>query len=93
MTSGLELSEDEISTAREARWKVVGVTGVQADSLTVLKLGFGNGETEVVSLDHLGIENLIAVLKSIVPKFDAIQKTLPVIVDFDTDRVAASGSE
>jgi hypothetical protein len=83
MTSGLELSEDEISSAREARWKVVGVTGVQADSLTVLKLGFGNGETEVVSLDRAGIENLVAVLKSVVPKFDAIQKTAPVPVNWD----------
>jgi hypothetical protein len=77
MTSGLELSEDEISTARDPRWKVVSVTGVHTDSLTVLKLGFGNGETEVVSLDHIGIENLVAVLKSVVPKFDAIQNTVP----------------
>ena len=93
MNSGLELTEDEISTARDARWKVVSVTGVHTASLTVLKLGFGNGETEVISLDHIGIENLIAVLKSVVPKFDAIQKTAPITVELDRGRVVASSSE
>ena len=84
MTNGLALSADEISTARDARWKVVSVTGIQADSLTVLKLGFGNGETEVVSLDHTGIEKLVAVLKSVVPKFDAIQPNAHMTVNLDT---------
>jgi hypothetical protein len=55
MNSGLELTGDEISTTRDARWKVVSVTGVHTASLTVLKLGFGNGETEVISLNQSGL--------------------------------------
>jgi hypothetical protein len=55
MTSSLELTEDEISTAHDARQRVVSLTGVHTDSLTVLKLGFGNGETEVISLIISGL--------------------------------------
>jgi hypothetical protein len=91
MTSDLELSHEEISTARDPRWSVVGVAGTHLDSLTVLKLAFGNGETDVMSLDDAGIRNLIAVLRTIVPKFDTIA-ALPVGVNFETGRTTASSS-
>ena len=60
--SDLQLTEDEASTACEAQWKVVGVTGERRGSLTVLKLAFGNGETEVISLGDAVIESVVAVL-------------------------------
>ena len=47
MTGDLQLSQEEISTAREAGWRVVDVIGTRLGLLTVLKLTFGNGETEV----------------------------------------------
>jgi hypothetical protein len=88
MTSDLELSQEEISTAREAGWRVVHVTGTRLGSLTVLKLAFGNGETEVMSLNNTAIASLVAVLKAIAPKFDAIE-ALPIIVDPETGRITS----
>ena len=90
MTGGLQLSREEISTAREeAGWRVVDVTGTRLGSLTVLKLTFGNGETEIISLGDAAIESVVAVLKAVAPKFDAIE-ALPIIVDAETGRITAS---
>jgi hypothetical protein len=85
MTSGLELSQEEISSAQNPEYSVVDVTGTRLDSVTVLKFGFRNRETEVISLNKAAIENLIAVLKSIVPYFDAIEGT-SITVDVNTGR-------
>jgi hypothetical protein len=91
--SDLQLTEDEASTACEAQWKVVGVTGERRGSLTVLKLAFGNGETEVISLGDAVIESVVAVLTATVPKFDTIE-ALPINVDPEAGRMtASSGSE
>jgi hypothetical protein len=92
MIGDLQLTEDEVSTAREAGWTVVDVTGTRRGSLTVLKLAFGNGETEVISLSDAVIESVVAVLTATAPKFDA--ETLPIIVDHGTaSMIASSGSE
>jgi len=85
----LELTPEEISGARDPRWKIIGASGTHLDSLTVLKLAFGNRETEVVSLDDVGIAILVSVLKAIAPKFDSIE-ALPIIVDSETGRITAS---
>jgi hypothetical protein len=93
VTSDLQLTEDEVSTAREAGWTIVDVTGTRRGSLTVLKLAFGNGEAEVMSLGDAMIESVVAVLTATAPKFDTIE-TLPIIVDPETGRMTApSGSE
>lgn len=89
--SDLQLTEDEVSTAREARWKVVAVNGTRLGSLTVLKLAFGNGETEVISLGDAVIESVVAVLKANAPKSETIE-ALPIIVDSETERIAASSN-
>ena len=89
MSSDLQLSQEEISTARDSRWSVVGVTGTYLESLIVLKLEFGNGERDVMSLNDKAIASLVSVLKAIVPKFDAVP-TLPVAVNLETGRVTAS---
>jgi hypothetical protein len=57
--------------------------------LTILKLAFGNGETEVISLGDAVIESVVAVLTATAPKFDAIE-TLPIIVVPGTRRMTAS---
>ena len=90
--SDLQLSQDEISTARDPRWRVVGVAGTHSDSLAVLKFAFGNGETDVVSLHGAAVESLISVLKTIVPNFDAAETT-GVVVNLDTGQTTASNSE
>jgi hypothetical protein len=92
MNSDLQLSQEDISTARDPRWSVVGIAGTYLDSLTILKLAFGNGETDVVSLDETAMASLVSVLKSIVPKFDAIP-TLSVAVNLETGRTIASSPE
>ena len=89
MTGDLQLSQEEISTAREAGWRVVDVIGTRLGLLTVLKLTFGNGETEVISLGDAAMERVVAVLKAVAPKFDAIEG-LPIIVDAETGRITAS---
>jgi hypothetical protein len=88
MTSDLELSQDEISVARNPEYSVVDVTGAHLNSVTVLKFGFSNSETEVISLGKAATENLIAVLKSLVPYFDAIEGT-SIAIDVDTGRTTA----
>ena len=65
------------------------MTGTRLGSLTVPKLTFGNGETEVISLGDAAIERVVAVLKAVAPKFDAIE-ALPTIVDPETGRITAS---
>jgi hypothetical protein len=85
----LELTPEEISGARDPRWKIIGASGTHLDSLTVLKLAFGNRETEVVSVDDVGIAILVSVLKAIGPKFDSIE-ALPITVDPETGRITAS---
>lgn len=92
MTSDLQLSQEEISTARDSRWSVIGVAGTYLESVTILKLEFGNGETDVMSLNDRAVANLVSVLKAIVPKFDAIP-TFPVAVNFETGRTTASSFE
>ena len=89
MTGDLQLSQEEISTAREAGWRVVDATGIRLGPLTVLKLSFGNGETEVISLGDAAIERVVAVLKAVATKFDAIEAS-PIIVDAETGRITAS---
>jgi hypothetical protein len=49
------------------------VTGTRLGSLTVPKLTFGNGETEVISLGDAAIERVVAVLKAVAPKFVAFE--------------------
>jgi hypothetical protein len=88
MTSDLELSQHEISVARNPAYSVVDVAGTHLDSVTVLKFGFRNRETEVISLGKAATENLIAILKSLVPYFDAIEGT-SIAVDEDTGRTTA----
>jgi hypothetical protein len=41
------------------------------------------GETEVVSLDKTAVENLVSVLKTILPYFDAVEAT-SISADVDT---------
>jgi hypothetical protein len=50
----------------------------------VLKLAFGNKKTDAVSLDKTAVENLVSVLKAIVPYFDAIEATSMRVVDART---------
>jgi hypothetical protein len=92
MSSDLQLSQEEISTARDSRWSVVGVAGTYVESLTILKLEFGKGETDVMSLNDPAIASLVSVLKAIVPKFDAVPP-LPVAVNLETGRVTAFSSK
>ena len=88
MTSDLGLTQDEISRASNPECRVIDVSGTHIDALTVLKLAFGNGETEAVSLDKTAVENLVSVLKAIVPYFDAIETT-SISGDVDIGQIAA----
>jgi hypothetical protein len=93
MIGNRQLTEDEVSTAREAGWTIIDVTATRRGTVMVLKLGFGNGETEVMSLNDDVLESMVAALTATAPKFDIIE-TLPIIVDPETGRMtASSGSE
>jgi hypothetical protein len=81
MMGNLQLTEDEVSTAREAGWTIVDVTATRRGTLTVLKLAFGNGETEVMSLGDAMIESVVAALTATAPKLDIVE-TLPIVVDY-----------
>jgi hypothetical protein len=85
MIGNLQLTEDEVSTAREAGWTIVDVTATRRGTLTVLKLGFGNGETEVMSLGDAMIESVVAALTATPQRFNAIEP-LPIIVDSGNGR-------
>jgi hypothetical protein len=88
MTVDLAITQDEIATACNPENRIIDVAGTHLDSVTVLKLAFGSGDIEAVSLDKTATENLIAVLKSLVPYFDAIEGT-EVTVDTITGQATA----
>jgi hypothetical protein len=90
MASNLAPTQNEFSDALgSAQMQIVGVGGSQKSSSTVLKFAFRTGGTEIVWLDETGIQHLVAVLKTIVPKFEGIDR-LSVSVNLESDMISAS---
>jgi hypothetical protein len=68
--------------------RIVGVGGLRSSSMTYLRFFFRNGDTQIVSLDDTGAGHLVAVLKALVPSFEAIDQSA-VNVSLDDGAISA----
>lgn len=87
MPSDLKISPHEISSCDGAE-RIVGVGGFRKGPSLVLKFADGTGGTQIVCLNDYAIQHLVAVLKTLVPSFAAID-ALPVMVDVGSDTQSA----
>lgn len=54
--------------------RIVAVGGLRSGPETYLRFVFRNGDTQIVCLDETGAGHLVAVLKALVPSFEAIDQ-------------------
>jgi hypothetical protein len=72
MSTNHRLTSSEIAACGE-REQIVAVAGIHKDSETFLRFVFRTGDTQIVSLDESAASHLVAVLKTLVPSFQAIE--------------------
>ena len=82
------ISHDEMASCGYEN-QIAGVSGAHKDPMTFLKFAFRTGDTELVYLDETGVRHLVAVLKSLLPKFETIGG-LSIVVDLETGMNFAS---
>jgi hypothetical protein len=83
MTDSLYINAHELSSCEETD-VVVGVGGLREGPRTVLKFVYDTGDTQILYLNDPAVQHLVAVLKTLVPKFSAIAGS-PVEVDVPVD--------
>ena len=84
-------TQDEIASLEEGDWEgdwIVAVGGLRSDLSLFLRFAFRNGDTEIVCFDQCGMRHLVAVLKALVPSFEAIESP-GVSVSVDDGAVSA----
>lgn len=85
--ANLRITGHEISSCADSA-QIVGVAGFLESPLCVLKFVYDTGDSQILCLDGSAIRHLVAVLKSLVPGFSAID-ALPVLVDIETGAASA----
>lgn len=88
MSNGIRPSHDELASCGDEN-QIVAVGGAHKGTMTFLKFAFRTGDTELVCLDESAARHLVAVLKSLVPKHEAID-ALSIFVEPESGIVFAS---
>jgi hypothetical protein len=65
-------TQDEINEAALQDNSVQACSGIRYGQLIVLKVAFRNGNISTVYSDRLGVRNLLAVLKALIPNSELV---------------------